>query len=422
MNDNDRSIVTFVSLAHMMVHTYELSIPILMTIWLLEFSVTAATLGVVVTVGYFLFGVGALPAGILVDRFGSRPLIVACLAGMAVSFVALGFAPNVYAIALALGVWGIAASIYHPAGLTLISKGVEADEWAYAYHGMAGNVGIAFGPLATAVLLLAFDWRVVAALLVVPTVLTILVGFALSFDETAAVAADGGAQDDAPSGGDSKGEISPDAIVSGTRLLLTGGFVAVFLLVMFNGLYYRGVLTFLPDMLGSFLDALEVDPQLFDGDSPIAEQFDLAQYVYVGLLVVGIGGQYVGGYIANRMPTERGLILTFGALAILAVAFVPAATAGFVPLLLVSGLLGIFVFSMQPLTQATIAAYSPVEARGLSFGYTFLAIFGIGALGATVAGVVLTYASEVALFFVLAGFAIAGATLAVFLVLRGGGP
>lgn len=39
----------------MMVHTYELSIPVFMTIWLLEFGTTAAVLGVAVAVGYGLF-------------------------------------------------------------------------------------------------------------------------------------------------------------------------------------------------------------------------------------------------------------------------------------------------------------------------------------------------------------------------------
>ena len=408
MVGNERKIVGFAGLSHMMVHTYELSIPILMTVWLLEFSVTAATLGAVVTVGYLLFGVGALPGGMLVDRFGSRPIILICLTGMALSFLALGFAPNVYAIALALGVWGIAASLYHPAGLTMISKGVQEPGWALAYHGMAGNVGIAFGPLATALLLLAFDWRLASALLVIPTVATILVGLALTFDETAAV-------DDER---ESKGEISPAALVSDTRLLLTIGFVTVFVIVMFNGLFYRGVLTFLPDMLGNFLEALEIDPDLFAEDSQFAEEFDLAQYVYVGLLTVGIVGQYVGGYLTDRIETEKGLAIALGALAILGVTFVPAATAGFGPLLVISALLGVFLFAMQPLTQATIAAYSPPEARGLSFGWTFLAIFGIGALGATIAGIVLTYANPTALFLVLAGFATTGCLLALSLVLR----
>ncbi|APX97512.1 MFS transporter [Natronorubrum daqingense] len=412
MDDNDRSIVTFVSLSHMMVHTYEFAVPILMTVWLLEFSVTAATLGAVVTVGYFLFGVGALPAGMLVDRFGSRPLIFACLIGMALSFLLLGIASNVYVVALALGLWGIAASVHHPAGLTLISKGVSDPGWAYAYHGMAGNVGIAFGPLATALLLLAFDWRLVAALLVVPTVITIGIGLTLSFDETAQVTAtDGG-------GTQSKGEITPSSFVSDTRLLATVGFLTVFAIVMFNGLYYRGVLTFLPDMLGGFLADLDIHLDLFDPDSPYAEEFDLAQYVYVGLLMIGILGQYIGGILTSRIPTERGLVIALGALTILGITYVPAATAGFGPLLVVSALLGVFLFAMQPLTQATIAAYSPAEARGLSFGWTFLAIFGIGSLGATIAGFVLTYASANVLFLVLACFAGTGCLLALSLVVR----
>ena len=411
MNDNDRSIVTFVSLSHMMVHTYELSIPILMTIWLLEFSVTAATLGAVVTVGYFLFGAGALPGGMLVDRFGARPLIFACLLGMTASFLALGFAPNIYVVTLALATWGIAASVYHPAGLTLISKGVERQGRAYAYHGMAGNFGIAVGPLATALLLLAFDWRLVVALLVVPTVLTIVVGLSLSFDETAAL-------EQADGGEDETRGITAGSFLADTRLLLTVGFVLVVGIVMFNGLFYRGVLTFLPDMLGDFLAAFELGFDVFDEDSPFAEQFDLAQYVYVGLLMVGILGQYIGGLLTERIPTERGLVIVLGILATLGLAYVPVATAGFVPLLLISALLGVFLFSMQPLTQATIARYSPPEARGLSYGWTFLAIFGIGALGASVAGIVLTYANEQLLFIVLAGFAGIGCLLATALTIR----
>lgn len=64
------------------VHIYELSIPILMVIWLGEFRVGTVILGITVTVGYGLFSIGVLPAGILVDRFGSRELVLICLAGI----------------------------------------------------------------------------------------------------------------------------------------------------------------------------------------------------------------------------------------------------------------------------------------------------------------------------------------------------
>jgi len=173
MNDNSRSIVLFTGISHAIVHTYELSIPILVAIWLVEFPVTTATLGVVVSIGYALFGIGALPGGVLADRYGSRTLIVWCLTGMGLSFLLLSFATGMLTIAIALAAWGVAASVYHPSGLSLLSTGVSNRGSGFAYHGMTGNIGIAFGPLLTALLLLTFDWRMATRLLVIPTVVAI---------------------------------------------------------------------------------------------------------------------------------------------------------------------------------------------------------------------------------------------------------
>jgi MFS family permease len=401
-----------------MVHVYELSIPILMTVWLSEFSTTAALLGTVVSVGYGLFGVGALPGGLLVDRYGSRTLVVACLAGMGASFLLLSAAPGVVGIAAALGVWGLSASVYHPAGLTLISNGVSERGRGFAYHGMAGNAGIAGGPLATAILLVAFEWQTVAILLAAPALLAAVVGLRIDFDPRAAVDAgntvsDGGSADrGAPT--------SLAGFVAESRALFTAGFALVFVIVSLDGLYYRGVLTFLPGLLGDFLTAAvgDVRPGIFAPDSPLAEEFDLAGYLYAGLLTVGIGGQYVGGRLTERIEPDRGLILVLSALAAIAVAFVPAARLGLGGLLAASVALGFTLFSIQPLTQATIAKYSVPDSRGLSFGYTYLAIFGVGALGAAVSGTVLTYTSASVMFLVLAGFAAVAAALAVVLVTR----
>ena len=418
MDRNDRSIVGFLMAGHAMVHVYELSIPILMTVWLLEFSTTAALLGTVVSVGYGLFGVGALPGGLLVDRYGSRTLVVACLAGMGASFLLLSAAPGVAGIAVALGLWGISASVYHPAGLTLISNGVAERGRGFAYHGMAGNAGIAGGPLATAILLVAFEWQTVAILLAAPALLAAVVGLRIDFDPRAAV--DAG---DAASDGGSADRGAPTSLagfVAESRALFTAGFALVFVIVSLDGLYYRGVLTFLPGLLGDFLTAAvgDVRPGIFAPDSPLAEEFDLAGYLYAGLLTVGIGGQYFGGRLTERIEPDRGLILVLSALAAIAVAFVPAARIGLGGLLAASVALGFTLFSIQPLTQATIAKYSVPDSRGLSFGYTYLAIFGVGALGAAVSGTVLTYASASVMFLVLAGFAAAAAALAVVLVTR----
>jgi MFS family permease len=415
VNGNDRSIVGFVMAGHGMVHIYELSIPILMTIWLVEFSTTAALLGTVVAVGYGLFGVGALPGGLLVDRYGSRTLVVGCLAGMGLSFLVLSVAPGIPGIAVALALWGISASVYHPAGLTLISNGVVDRGRGFAFHGMAGNAGIAGGPLVTALLLLAFDWQTVAVLLAVPALVAAAAGLRIEFDPTAAVD-----ERDAKTLDESTGPESLSAFVAQSRTLFTAGFAFVFVVVALNGLYYRGALTFLPDLLGDFLTAAVGDVRLglFDPDSPVAEEFDLSSYLYAGLLTVGIGGQYLGGRLTERIEPDRGLIVMLSALCVIALGFVPAARAGIGGLVVASVALGFTLFAMQPLTQATITKYSVPESRGLSFGYTYLAIFGIGALGAAITGTVLTYASVSIMFVVLAGIAATAASLAVVLVTR----
>ncbi len=440
MNGNDRAIVGTTMLAHGMVHTYELSIPIFVSIWLTEFDVlnlgvvelgvTEATLGLVVTAGYALFGVGALPGGVLVDRVGSRRLIALCLFGMAGSFLLLSVAPGLAAVTLALLAWGAAASVYHPAGLSLLSKGVSDRGTGFAYHGIAGNVGIGFGPLATAVLLLFLDWELVAGLLAVPALVAGAYAVRAEFDETAAVAVDGG--DGVDEGGDARAEggvASLGEFVAESRRLLSGAFVAVFLVVVCSGLYYRGVLTFMPNLLADLpgFEPIPLASLLPPGVSDALGVSDGAgrtlepeRYFYSGLLGVGVFGQYVGGKLTDRVRVEYGIAGAFAALCLVAVLFLPAANAGLGPLLVLGAVLGFVLFAVQPLYQASVAEYTPADTRGLSYGYTYLGVFGVGALGAWVAGTILTYASATTLFAVLAGFAGVGAATGLALARRGG--
>ena len=395
-------------ISHALVHTYELSIPILVVIWLTEFPVTTAVLGPVVAVGYALFGIGALPSGVLADQYSTKLLVLVCMIGMGISFLLLSVAQGALTIGIALGVWGVAASIHHPAALSLISTGVKERGTGFAYHGMAGNLGIAFGPLATALLLLFFGWRMTAGLLVVPAVIAAVYAVTAEFDEMAAVSADGGRTTDESTGGVS-------AFISDTKSLFTTGLALALLVVMMNGLFYRGVLTFLPDVLGSLTSGLIETPQLFEPGSPMAEQFDIASYLYSGLLMIGMLGQYVGGKLTDRIPIAAGLAVTFGGLSVLAVLFVPTVTSGFGPLLAASALLGFLLFTVQPLYQAAIAEQSPPDDRGLSYGYTYLSNFGVGAAGAAAVGYLLTLTDPAGTFLVLAAVPATGAVIAVVL-------
>ena|GEM_PF-3243892 len=70
-------------------------------------------------------------------------------------------------------------------------------------------------------------------------------------------------------------------------------------------------------------------------------------------------------------------------------------------------------------TRTPLAIYTPPDARGLSYGYTYLAKFGIGSLSIAVGGVVLGELSQTAFLTVIAGFAVVGGLLAGMLLAGG---
>jgi MFS family permease len=406
VNANDRALTGFAMLGHATFHTYELVIPLFVVVWLDEFGLTPAVLGVVVGASYALTGAGALPAGLLADAYSAKRLVMLCIAGMAAGFALLATARGLPMIVVGLLVWGAASSIHHPAGLALISRGAEARGSAFAYHGIAGNVGVAMGPLLGAVLLVFLDWRAVVLALVVPAVVALVVATRLEFDETAgsvAREADGGRE-----GEESLRDLR--SVLADSKLLFAGGFALVFLIGNLYGLYYRGAFTFLPEVLAGFAI---FDPVVLGGRSS-----EPSRYVYSGLLAFGAAGQYVGGKLVDRVPAESALVGSFVALAAVAVAFVPASAAGLVPLLVAAALLGFLVFMEAPINQEVVSRHVPPAARGLSFGYTYLAVFGVGAAGAAGAGFVLTQASPAALFGALTAIAVLAAVLGVVLFSR----
>ena len=397
MNDNDRSILSITMLGHGMVHTYELTIPIFITVWIAELGVGSATLGIAVAVGYALYGIGSVPGGVATDAYGSKRLLVGCLLGMGTSFLCLAFVDGLVGLTLALALWGLAASVYHPAGLRLISTGVTKRGTALGYHGIAGNFGIALGPLVAATLLIGFGWRTVAAAMAVPALLAAVYTASVSVNELAAVddirtepASDGDGERNAAFGG----RPSLRDVPGDTRTVFAGGFLIAFPMLIFEGFFYRGVLTFLPNMLADYEALAPV--------TLLGERVDPSGYVFVGLLVVGMAGQYVGGRLSDAMPPEKAVVGAFFSLAVISLLFVPAANSGLLALLFVTGLLGFVLFGEQPLLQAVVADYSGSDVRGLSYGYMFLGVFGVGALGAAFSGAVLAYTTQQALFLLLA--------------------
>lgn len=108
-----------------------------------------------------------------------------------------------------------------------------------------------------------------------------------------------------------------------------------------------------------------------------------------------VGLKRVQERVSSR-PTA--FVAAFAALAALAVMFPVARSVGVVPLVGVCLALGFVVYGTAPIYQVVIAEHANADAHGRSYGFTYLAMFGVGAAGASLAGVVLTHATSTVLF------------------------
>ena len=178
----DRSIwrlVILVSLAHSMVHVYELSLTGVEQDIAAEFFPEDPERGKEMTgmlaTGWRLpFGFGALLAGWLVDRFGARRLLAIYLLGCSLCCLAVWHSEQLAILSFAMFSMGAFASIYHPAGLALISLSTTPANRAHALgtHGIFGSLGISAAPFIVGLFLLfGFGWRTYYLALALPGLL-----------------------------------------------------------------------------------------------------------------------------------------------------------------------------------------------------------------------------------------------------------
>ena len=145
--------------SHLSVHALMLTLPSLIPILRDEFNTGLDTLGLVVTVSAFMFGVGAIPAGWAERKLGGRTLLLLYLIGSGLSALLVSISTSFYMMVAGLGLMGFTCSIYHPAGLTLISHRVKAITKGMAVHGIFGTTGSAAGPIMATALASLISWR-----------------------------------------------------------------------------------------------------------------------------------------------------------------------------------------------------------------------------------------------------------------------
>jgi len=360
MNRATFRLVLLVSCAHALVHVFELSLPSVELMIGDEFGVGRDRTGMLGTAWRLPFGLGALLAGLLADRFGSKRLLLVYLGGCSGMALLAYWAPTLAILFAVMFGMGCFASIYHPAGLALISTETTAANRpkALGWHGIVGSLGIATAPFLAAVVFHTgtVTWRQYYALLVIPAV--VIAGLLFFYLKQTPVRQKVDAARKPATDGEARWRAYLLLVVIGVSM----------------GFTYAAFMHFLP----RYLDGVGIRPS---GVSPESFRNYLAALV---LLFAAIGQGTAGKFArAGRLEPFMALILFANVPPLIWMSLADGQVR-----LWAACLLALVHFMNQPVYNSLIAEYVPRARRSFGYGFSNTLCFGIGGFGPAYAGFV----------------------------------
>ena len=159
--DREARAIAIVSAAHFVNHFQYLVVPPLFALLKAQLGIGFVELGLALTVSAVMSVAAQLPVGFLVDRVGSRRMLVLGLGLSALAFIGFGLAPSYSNLLLAMAVFGMASSVFHPADYAILAAVIPAARVgrAFSIHTFAGFLGNAVAPVTILPIAAAFGLK-----------------------------------------------------------------------------------------------------------------------------------------------------------------------------------------------------------------------------------------------------------------------
>jgi MFS transporter, FSR family, fosmidomycin resistance protein len=334
--------------------------------------------------GFVLFGLGALPAGWLGDRWSDVGMMVVFFVGTGGAAIATGLTDGPVGLALGLALIGLFGSIYHPVGTAWLVRNAKNRGRALGVNGIAGSVGLGAAALVAGALAQMIGWR---AAFVIPGALCAATGLVLL------CCIRGGRRAPARI----EHYLEPEAARS--DVLRT--FIVLSFTMLADGTISQAIPVALPKAFAAGLTGLT------DGGT-----LDAGGFVTLVFLVAATA-QLVGGWLADRFALKAVYVLAWAAQVPL---FILAAPSRDVPLLAAMIAVNYLGVLSVPAENALLARYTPAQWRGTAFGAKFLLALGVSTIGVKLAAVIYDGTGSFApLWLTLAGCAAFVAAAGLFL-------
>ena len=172
-----RLALVFANAGHVTTHLLMLLYPTVVLALQKRFALSYGELMLLALPGTVLYGAGALPAGILGDRWSAEGMMVLFYAGSGLAAIATGLAGGPLGIGIGLALIGLFGSIYHPVGIAWLVRNAENRGRILGWNGIFGSIGVGIAPATAGALTQWIDWR---AAFIVPGAVALAIGAALA--------------------------------------------------------------------------------------------------------------------------------------------------------------------------------------------------------------------------------------------------
>jgi FSR family fosmidomycin resistance protein-like MFS transporter len=339
----DYQAIALVSAAHFVNHFQHLVLPPLFPFLKTELGVDFVQLGLALTVANVLAVAAQLPVGFLVDRLGSRRMLVAALIGAGIAFIGFGLAPSYWHLLLAMALVGLTNAVFHPADYALLSAKIPSARLgrAFSVHTFSGFLGNAVAPV-TMLALVAYGGLSFG--LIAAGALALVVALPLALAR--------GVEDGAAAIGHAPAPAATAAPKLGLTMILTPGILAL------TGFFA------LMSLSGSGISNFSVVALNTAFQTPLSVA-NLALTAYLAAQALGV---LAGGFIADLTRRHAdvaalGYAVNAGIVALIGLAALD--TAPLIGAMAAAGLLGGLI---MPSRDMLVRAAAPPGAVGRTFG------------------------------------------------------
>lgn len=157
----DAKVMGLVGLAHASSHFGHMLLPPLFPVFMQEFGLSFAQVGLLMSVFFVISGIGQALAGFVVDKVGARPVLFMALGTFLTASLVAANAQSYAWLVAAAALAGLANCPYHPIDFSILNQRVSGARLGYAFsvHGLSGSLGWALTPILLVGLMGVIGWR-----------------------------------------------------------------------------------------------------------------------------------------------------------------------------------------------------------------------------------------------------------------------